>query len=86
MPHELEWWCSRAQAPLYRKLGLFNHFLNGEVLMGNPRTGEVYELAEGETPRPSEVLLTAAEANRLKEMATEDRIRELERLSAHNSP
>lgn len=54
--------------------------------MGNPRTGEVYELAEGETPRPSEVLLTAAEANRLKEMATEDRIRELERLSAHNSP
>lgn len=49
--------------------------------MGNPNTGEIYELAEGESPRPGDVELSQDEALKLMQMELEQRKRELRNFS-----
>jgi hypothetical protein len=45
--------------------------------MGNPNTGEIYELGPGEKPREGDVALTADQAERLRALSDELRKAEL---------
>jgi hypothetical protein len=48
--------------------------------MGNPNTGEIYELTEGTIPEQGHARLTDLEAERLQRLEIESRKRELRRL------
>src|SRR5262245_15836944 len=48
--------------------------------MGNPDTGEIYELPAGASPEPGDVGLTSEQAAHLRSMDLEDRKRELEAM------
>lgn len=47
--------------------------------MGDPYTGEIYELEKGESPRPGDIPLTAEQAERLRGMPEAERIGELKK-------
>ena len=48
--------------------------------MGNPNTGEIYSLAEGEVPRDGDVPLTSDQAQRLQALDLKERKKQLAEL------
>lgn len=50
--------------------------------MGDVNTGEIYELMEGQEPKPGDVPLTAEQASELRDLETEARKLRLQELRA----